>query len=143
MFALRGVWSLGIFLLTNWLDLASYYRKNERIKAVSSATNDNNLPSSAVTAIALLPPKEEEELVQLNIALQKEIVKFTAVGIQRAVREIDDLIYQQASSSSHGGSTSRTSSLATSFNFFVSFVFLIFFTFFFLSLLIGSFSFRK
>lgn len=33
-------------------------------------------------------PKEEEELVQLNIALQKEIVRFTALGIQKAVTEI-------------------------------------------------------
>ncbi len=49
--------------------------------------------------------------MQLNIALQKEIVRFTAVGIQRAIRETDELSRQNSSV--------RSSSLAKSLNIFV------------------------
>ncbi len=40
------------------------------------------------------PPLEEEVQVQLNVALQKEIIRFTALGIQKSVREIDHLIQE-------------------------------------------------
>jgi hypothetical protein len=104
MFASRGVWSLGIFVVTNWMDLAYFYRSQQAKKqrSLSVAAGTSELMQS--------PPKEEEELVQLNIALQKEIVRFTAIGIQRAVKEIDDVLH-------HKGS--RTSSIANSLNFFV------------------------
>ena len=64
--AARGLWTLGIFLAANRVDLENYWKKQ---------ISDNN-------------PREEEELVQLNVALQKEIVRFTALGIQKSVTEV-------------------------------------------------------
>jgi hypothetical protein len=112
MFASRGVWSLFIFLMTNWMDLKNYYdSEQEKHRQQQESIASNNDPSYVMSPSS--PPKEEEELVQLNIALQKEIVRFTAIGIQRAVKEIDELMH---SSGSHSGS--RTSSLANSLYFF-------------------------
>lgn len=45
------------------------------------------------------PPKEAQELVQLNIVLQKEIVRFTGLGIQKAAREINVIMEAQNSAS--------------------------------------------
>lgn len=41
---------------------------------------------SSTASMALLPPSAEEERVQLNVALQKEIVRFTGKGIQKAAK---------------------------------------------------------
>jgi hypothetical protein len=69
----RGLWSLATFLVANWPAIIAFLRnEQQRLLFDGSA-----------------PPKEEEEQVQLNIALQREIVNFTALGIQRSVRDMD------------------------------------------------------
>lgn len=69
----RGMWSLATFLVANWPAINAYFRnEQQRLQFGENA-----------------PPKEEEEQVQLNIALQREIVNFTALGIQRSVRDMD------------------------------------------------------
>jgi hypothetical protein len=74
------VWGLGIFLLANRADFITFFRKKKEFSLNSDPQEKDN------------PPLEEEEQVQLNVALQKEIVRFTALGIQKSVREIDQLI---------------------------------------------------
>lgn len=90
--ASRGTWSLGLFIIANWQDLSAFFQQESKQKDANA------------------PPKQEEELVQLNIALQKEIVRFTALGIQRAVRDAEHLSQN---------SKVRISSLSIPFNFFV------------------------
>lgn len=87
LLASRGVWSLGTFLVANWPAILAYIR-NEQQKALFNGNNSYNTP-----------PKEEEEQVQLNIALQREIVNFTAHGIQRAVRDMEQLLLKSSVSS--------------------------------------------
>jgi hypothetical protein len=94
LLAARGVWALGIFIVANRADFYTYLRKTRGITHHSDH-----------------PPLEEEEQVQLNVALQKEIVRFTALGIQKSVREIGQLM--------HGGT--RSNSLSSFF--FVSILF--------------------
>lgn len=95
LLASRGMWSLATFLVANWAAIVAYLR-NEQQRLLY----DGNAP-----------PKEEDELVQLNIALQREIVNFTALGIQRSVRDID--VFQKQDQRS-------ISSRYSSFNLFVS-----------------------
>lgn len=95
LLASRGMWSLATFLVANWAAIVAYLR-NEQQRLLY----DGNVP-----------PKEEDELVQLNIALQREIVNFTALGIQRSVRDID--VFQKQTQRS-------VSSRYSSFNLFVS-----------------------
>ncbi len=99
LLASRGMWSLGIFLLANWNEIHQHFQALH-LKHQSDAT-------------APYIPKEEQELVQLNIVLQKEIVRFTGLGIQKAAREISVIMEAQ-------NSTSR-SSLTSNLAFFVSY----------------------
>lgn len=89
---------MGTFLVANWSAITNYLH-NEQSRPLSGEQ---------------VPPKEEEEQVQLNVALQAEIVNFTALGIQRAVRDLRELAKL---SQSQRSSNSRYSS----FNLFVSF----------------------
>jgi hypothetical protein len=87
LLASRGIWSLVIFLGANWVEISTFF--NSRNK---------QLPASAVGAAAvattagktLPPPQAEQEQPQLNVALQTEIVRFTVLGIQRAVRDLEE-----------------------------------------------------
>eukprot|EP01039_Chlorochromonas_danica_P006594 gene6594-7287_t len=101
LLASRGIWSLGIFVLSNALEL-QLYLKHLRGELPSS-TADASRQVEVINA-----PKEEEELVQLNVALQKEIVRFTATGIRQALRAMERSSTIQAQRSS-SGRTSTTS----------------------------------
>jgi hypothetical protein len=84
LLASRGIWSLVIFLGANWVEISTFF--NSRNK---------QLPASAVAATttagkSLPPPQAEQEQPQLNVALQTEIVRFTVLGIQRAVRDLEE-----------------------------------------------------
>lgn len=78
LLASRGIWGLGIFLIANRDDFLTYFRKR-----------GITLPADQLQE---KDPLDEEDQVQLNVALQKEIVRFTALGIQKSVREIDQLL---------------------------------------------------
>lgn len=91
------MWTLATFLVANWPVIYAYLR-NEQQRLLYDGT---------------APPKEEEEQVQLNIALQREIVNFTALGIQRSVRDMD--LFQKQDRRS-------MSSRYSSFNIFVRFL---------------------
>jgi hypothetical protein len=108
LLASRGMWSLGIFLLANWNEIHQHFQSLQ-LKHQSGA----NVPYI---------PKEEQELVQLNIVLQKEIVRFTGLGIQKAAREINVIMEAQNSAS--------RSSLTSNLIFFVSCIFTACFDFF-------------
>lgn len=79
MLASRGLWSLVFFVAANWNELSEY------ITARGNRTADQSTC-----------PKEEEEQVHLNLALQKEIVRFTGLGIQKAVKDINDQLEAKA-----------------------------------------------
>lgn len=86
---------MATFLVANWPAIIAFLRnEQQRLLFDGSA-----------------PPKEEEEQVQLNIALQREIVNFTALGIQRSVRDMD--LFQKRD-------TRSISSRYSSLNIFVS-----------------------
>jgi chemotaxis receptor (MCP) glutamine deamidase CheD len=61
------------------------------------------------------PPKVEQEQVQLNVALQTEIVRFTVLGIQKAIQEVNETMAEQERLSGAGA--------AGGASFFVSVVF--------------------
>ena len=71
----RGMWTLGLFLFANWKEIKSFLVKNYRSR--SSASEDTDVPEA------------ELETVQLNVALQLEIVRFTVKGIKKAVSDYD------------------------------------------------------
>lgn len=74
------------------------------ISAHATANHVNMNSRGASTSVAagnnsrFTPPREEEEHVQLNIALQKEIVHFTGLGIQRAAQQtsLQQQLHRQA-----------------------------------------------
>ncbi|RYH13826.1 hypothetical protein EON65_34730 [archaeon] len=74
-------------MISNWYEL-SLFVKNEKNRR-GSIINMTPPPLKSVDQDLLNPPKEEEELVQLNVALQKEIVKFTANGIRQALKAME------------------------------------------------------
>jgi hypothetical protein len=47
-----------------------------------------------------------QEQVQLNVALQTEIVRFTVLGIQRAIKDVDETMAEQERLSGGGAGTS-------------------------------------
>ena len=109
LLASRGIWSLGIFLIANWFEIYDYFNHsdstidyfktdtlNQQFVNSNSHLNISNLSnlSAAIkpregsasfemrrSSLRNIPTKEEDERVQLNVALQKEIVKFTGLGI--------------------------------------------------------------
>lgn len=103
------MWSLGIFLLANWNEIRGHFFPAPRLGTAGGAdharttTATNTSLSNRNFISADPPPNEEQELVQLNIALQKEIVRFTGLGIQKAVREIDEILQAQSSASRSTG----------------------------------------
>ena len=102
LLASRGIWSLGIFLAANWNEIYAHFHKIlEQNKALRNSGN-----TSTTDGTHSVPPKEEQELVQLNIVLQKEIVRFTGLGIQKAAREIN-VILEAANSASRSSLTSN------------------------------------
>ncbi len=44
-----------------------------------------------------------QEQVQLNVALQTEIVRFTVLGIQKAIQEVEETMAEQERLSANGG----------------------------------------
>jgi hypothetical protein len=127
LLASRGAWSLGIFLMANWLEISTFFRNQRLGKSIAagSGTGGSRTP----------PPKEEQvsenafgmqrvsffleltfprtfwrhfsqEQVQLNVALQTEIVRFTVLGIQRAIRDVDETMAEQERLSGGGAGTS-------------------------------------
>lgn len=80
-------------MVSNWHELSMYF--SQFAIASKSAKAE---PSSAQQGDVLEPPKEEEELVQLNVALQKEIVRFTASGIRQALRAMESTDSSRTSS---------------------------------------------
>lgn len=71
--ASRGVWSLAIFFIANKTDFTNYFKYQKKKK---DGIEDN-------------VQFEDSDSVQLNVALQKEIVRFTALGIQKATRDAE------------------------------------------------------
>jgi hypothetical protein len=129
LLASRGIFSLGTFLAANWPAIRAYLRNDSNNTTAYSTTTSAAYSTSAVSVTAVnsqdkntsnnnnnqyVPPKEEEEQVQLNIALQREIVNFTALGIQRSVRDMEKL---RMTNESQRSSSTRYSS----FNLFVSY----------------------
>ena len=78
----RGIWALIVFFSANYKDLLEYYRivSAQKNKAVSTDQGSTGTSSSL-----------EESAIELNLALQREIVGFTGLGIRRAVLEADRL----------------------------------------------------
>jgi hypothetical protein len=109
LLASRGAWSLGIFVVSHWTELVLYW-KNEQMRRESIS----NPRGKSIDHDMLSPPKDEEELVQLNVALQKEIVRFTASGIRQALRgvEITRPALERSSSSLKGAFSIFVSNLA-------------------------------
>jgi hypothetical protein len=94
--ASRGVWSLGIFTASHWTELSLYFYPNT---ADSTATNQPNSLSDV----------DELGLVQLNVALQKEIVQCTAAGIRQSLRALEISKANNHASTSTSSTTSRNS----------------------------------
>eukprot|EP01038_Epipyxis_sp_PR26KG_P007138 gene7138-9739_t len=109
LLASRGVWSLGIFLIANWYEIFDFFATPKRLPGENNQTIEDGLErsySSFSRSFSKLPPPppEEEERVQLNIALQKEIVKFTSLGIQKAVMELQNRANLEAFDSNRSSS---------------------------------------
>lgn len=89
------MWSLTFFLAANWREFSIYLRQ----RLADNDEANENFSERITTKIAKIignlilsksdrpVPKVEDETVHLNIALQKEIVRFTALGVQKAVRD--------------------------------------------------------
>ena len=71
----RGMWTLGLFIFANGKEIDSYI-KTYRSRSLGSVSE---------------VPEAELETVQLNVALQLEIVRFTVKGIKKAVSDNDQI----------------------------------------------------
>jgi hypothetical protein len=86
--ASRGLWSLGIFVVSNYKEIYDFFKNKEKVELERQINRD--LAKNGIVAANSGAYKEEEH-IQLNVALQKEIVLFTALGIRKAVRRIDSI----------------------------------------------------
>lgn len=64
-------------------------------------TYDSLTRLSICTPFQLISPQEQ---VQLNVALQTEIVRFTVLGIQKAIRDVEESMAEQERNSTGGTS---------------------------------------
>lgn len=112
MLASRGIWSLCIFLEANKKDIrlffdaavsAKHKQQEQRAEELRDSEADaeqgtvfiESIRASAITAESAsnrssVPVTAEQEQLQLNVALQKEIVRFTVLGIQKSVRDMEE-----------------------------------------------------
>jgi len=77
--ASRGLFTLTFFLIANRKEITGYFLDKHR-----HASNTSDSPSEYSYA-----PKVENENIQLNVALQHEIQRFTKLGIQKAIKDAD------------------------------------------------------
>ena len=109
--------------MANWVEIEAFFKAKYGAggnSSIASATEGTTAATSAATSAGAAagaaassstrnksgrlpaPPKVEQELIQLNVALQTEIVRFTVLGIQRAVRDVEESMIEQERLSSGG-----------------------------------------
>jgi hypothetical protein len=75
-------------VVSNYKEIYEFFKNKEKVELESQINRD--LARNGMVAATSGAYKEEEH-IQLNVALQKEIVLFTALGIRKAVRRIDSI----------------------------------------------------